>query len=360
MMPITPLPTLPVQLPVPPAAPVTLDFTTLLQSGAVPAPMTAPVPAQVSAPVPVLIENIAHQVQTSLPEPDAAQPDKAALPTEFDRAALPAPPSILAMLQPAPPVPAPVPTPTPAPDVPPSAPAGSPPISAPTTLPVPATPAIQSLPIQPDAPRPARAASVLPVLPVPLPTVESAPPADPTPQEASSSTPPVESALFDVLPAAPDPQPAPAAAPQARGTGADTQPQAPLDTTDPHWIARMADEIARTAGDDGRARFRLNPETLGSMEVTVRHTADGISVRFEVESEQTRALIAHVEHRLQAEARANGLRIADTQVDLASQQQQQRDGRERPTEQPLVAIRAGVATDSTQSADAPIASTRYA
>ncbi|WP_182466751.1 flagellar hook-length control protein FliK [Sphingomonas gilva] len=162
-----------------------------------------------------------------------------------------------------------------------------------------------------------------------------------------------------MLPAAPDPQPAPAVAPQSRAAGVDAQPQAPIDTADPRWIARLADEIARTAGDDGRARFRLNPEALGSMEVTVRHTAEGVSVRFEVESEQTRALIAHVEHRLQAEARANGLRIAETQVDLAGQHQQQ-GGRERPAEQPLVAIRAAVDTDPIQSGGETVASARYA
>jgi flagellar hook-length control protein FliK len=131
-----------------------------------------------------------------------------------------------------------------------------------------------------------------------------------------------------------------------------------VDTTDPRWIERMAQEIADIADGDGRARFRLNPETLGSMEVTVRHTAEGISVRFEVESEATRTLIAQVEQRLQSEARANGLRIADTQVDLADQNR--REGREPPAEQPLVAVRSAPSAESTATAQASPASARYA
>jgi flagellar hook-length control protein FliK len=187
-------------------------------------------------------------------------------------------------------------------------------------------------------------------------------------REAPSSPPPVEiqalvaDAITSEPPAAPDQPAAPlaqsvAAAPAQRTAQPDGL-QPPIDTTDPRWIDRMAQEIADLANGDGRARFRLNPETLGSMEITVRHTADGISVRFEADNESTRALLAHTEQRLQAEARANGLRIADTQVDLA-QQQNQRGGRERPAEQPLIAIRT-TSSETTTTAERAPASARYA
>jgi hypothetical protein len=229
-------------------------------------------------------------------------------------------------------------------------------------------PAAVALPVQPDVPRPARGTPVLPPLPASAPTAAPAPPAFPTMREAPSSPPPAEvqalvaDAITSEPPAAPDQPAAPlaqsvAAAPAQRTAQPDAlQPQ--IDTTDPRWIDRMAQEIADLANGDGRARFRLNPETLGSMEITVRHTADGISVRFEVDNESTRALLAHTEQRLQAEARANGLRIADTQVDLA-QQQNQRGGRERPAEQPLIAVRT-TSSETTTTAERAPASARYA
>lgn len=242
----------------------------------------------------------------------------------------------------------------------------APPVAA--TAPEGVAPAAIELPIQPDAPRPARGAPMLPPLPASAPTAAPAPPAFPTMREAPSSPPLVEiqamvaDAITSEPPAAPDQPAAPlaqsvAAAPAQRTAQPDAL-QPPIDTTDPRWIDRMAQEIADLANGDGRARFRLNPETLGSMEITVRHTADGISVRFEVDNESTRALLAHTEQRLQAEARANGLRIADTQVDLA-QQQNQRGGRERPAEQPLIAIRT-TSSETTTTAERAPASARYA
>lgn len=189
-------------------------------------------------------------------------------------------------------------------------------------------------------------------------------------REVPSSPPPAEvqalvaDAAAPEPPAAPDQPAAPLPQPQPVAL-APTQPsvmpdalQPPIDTTDPRWIERMAQEIADIADGDGRTSFRLNPETLGSMEVTVRHTPDGISVRFEVESESTRTLLAHAEQRLQAEARANGVRIADAQVDLADRGQ--REGRDRPAEQPLIAIRTGTTADSIPSAERTPASARYA
>ena len=445
MMPISALPTLPVSLPVLPAAPVALDFTALLQGG----PVTAPAPKLAEdEPLPAPVATL--DIETSeAPEPDAPP--------------LPAPPPILAMLHtpipPAPPAPAPsaeyvpadavavvdpaprgseqvqrsevealppqqvsvsVPQPerTPVIALPPAVPAPTAnivpsaatadlaPISTPVvrqnTVPspvpdephilaetprapvvavMPSTPPVVvaepkdvvlapvALPIQPDAPRPARAAPALPPLSASAPTAVPTPPASPTMREVPSSPPPVEAqalvadAATPESPAAPDqtaaPLPQPVAFAPAQRSAMPDAVQPPIDTTDPRWIERMAQEIADIADGDGRTRFRLNPETLGSMEVTVRHTADGISVRFEVDSESTRTLLAHAEQRLQAEARANGLRIADTQVDLA-QQQNQREGRERPAEQPLIAIRTGQTADSTPSAERTPASARYA
>lgn len=85
------------------------------------------------------------------------------------------------------------------------------------------------------------------------------------------------------------------------------------------WLDRLARDIAASADKDGRMRFQLNPERLGSLHVEIAPGANGASVRFTAESEAARALIADAQPQLVAEARAQGMRIADTQVDLSNQ-----------------------------------------
>ena len=448
---ISALSTLPMPLPVLPAAPVVLDFAALLQGGPVAAPTPTPELAQ-DEPLPASVAalDIEAPEVSETPESDAqplpAPPPILAMlhtpvpPAPPAPSAEPAPAEAIAVVDPAPrereqaqrfqfdalpseqvPIPAPHPEQAPVSAPPPAAPpiatmqtenivssattvdrapistpavrrntapspvsdeshrlAGAP--RAPVVVVMPPTPPVLvaepkdivlapvALPIQPDAPRPPRGAPALPPLSALAPIAEPIPPPSPTMREVPSSPPPVEvralvaDAATPEPPAVPDqpaaPLPQPVAFAPAQRPAMPDAIQPPIDTTDPRWIERMAQEIADIADGDGRTRFRLNPETLGSMEVTVRHTPDGISVRFEVDSESTRTLLAHAEQRLQAEARVNGLRIADTQVDLADHGQ--REGRERPAEQPLIAIRAGQTADSTPSAERTPASARYA
>ncbi|TVV73173.1 flagellar hook-length control protein FliK [Sphingomonas solaris] len=83
------------------------------------------------------------------------------------------------------------------------------------------------------------------------------------------------------------------------------------------WLDRLAHDIAASADRDQKMRFQLNPERLGSLQVEIAGGSDGASVRFTADSEAARALIADAQPRLVAEARAQGMRIADTQVDLS-------------------------------------------
>lgn len=338
-----------VMLPIQPDAPRAFVLPVLSAPApiATPTPPVSPTMLEESSLPPLIKPVIA--VETAMPD----------LPMSPDKPAPPLPPSAI-IAAPAPSVAVEAPQPQPLQRAQPAPVPAMEPALVPVLAPV-------ALPIQPDAPRPARATPALPPLSASAPTAAPAPPASPTMREVPPSPPPVEvqalvadaatlqSPAAPDQPAAPLPQLQPVATAPVQRTDA---PQPPIDTTDPRWIERMAQEIAEIADGDGRTRFRLNPETLGSMEVSVRHTPDGISVRFEVESEATRTLLAHAEHRLQAEARAHGLRIADAQVDLADRGQ--RDGRERPAEQPLIAIRTGPTADSTPSAERIPASARYA
>jgi flagellar hook-length control protein FliK len=82
-------------------------------------------------------------------------------------------------------------------------------------------------------------------------------------------------------------------------------------------------------------RFRLNPETLGTLNVELSQGAQGASVRLTAETEAARAIIAEAQPRLIAEARAQGVRIAEAHVDLGggggASGQSRRHGEETPT-----------------------------
>ena len=100
------------------------------------------------------------------------------------------------------------------------------------------------------------------------------------------------------------------------------------------WLDQLAKDIARTGGD-GQLRFRLNPEHLGSLHVELTQGAAGASVRLTADTEAARTIIADARPQLIAEARAQGVRIAEAHVDLGSGSQSQagqgqRDGRELP------------------------------
>lgn len=102
------------------------------------------------------------------------------------------------------------------------------------------------------------------------------------------------------------------------------------------WLDQLAKDIARTAASDGPLRFRLHPEHLGSLHVEMAQNAAGASVRFTVETEAARTALVDAQPRLIAEARAQGLRVAESHVDLGSQggQPQSQTGQRDPRQQP--------------------------
>lgn len=84
------------------------------------------------------------------------------------------------------------------------------------------------------------------------------------------------------------------------------------------WLDQLAKDIARAGSADGHLRFKLNPENLGSLHVEMSHGHAGASVRLIADTEAARAMLADAQPRLIAEARAQGVRIAETHVDLGS------------------------------------------
>jgi flagellar hook-length control protein FliK len=98
------------------------------------------------------------------------------------------------------------------------------------------------------------------------------------------------------------------------------------------WLDDLARDIARTASGEGKLNFRLNPEHLGSLKVELTPDRGGTAVRLTADTEAARAIIADAQPRLIAEARAQGLRISETHVDLSHQQGGQQRQAERGEE----------------------------
>ena len=89
------------------------------------------------------------------------------------------------------------------------------------------------------------------------------------------------------------------------------------------WLDQLAKDIARSAGKEGGLRFRLHPEHLGSLHIEMTQGAAGASIRMTADTEAARAIIADAQPKLIAEARANGLKVAESHVDLGSNGGQQ-------------------------------------
>mgnify|MGYP001005140238 CR=1 FL=1 len=174
---------------------------------------------------------------------------------------------------------------------------------------------------------------------------------DPTSQPAAVQDPAAVTMARTTAAATPMPMPSP--------TDSIAERQLDLASSN-EWLDRLASDIARSAGDEGQMRFRLNPSTLGHMTVELRQTDRGTAIHIAAETEAARVIIAEAQPRLVAEARAQGVRVADTQVSLshhgggeaAGQQQQQQRQAQAGTPQPIIRT-AGQAANSSIQQDQP-------
>jgi len=113
-----------------------------------------------------------------------------------------------------------------------------------------------------------------------------------------------------------------ASAPTATATLADQTVDRQLDLArETQWLDRLARDIGQAATQQGNLKFQLNPEHLGSLQVEITNSAAGASIRMTTDREQARDIIADAQPRLLAEVRAQGLRVAESHVDLNNQQQ---------------------------------------
>jgi len=176
------------------------------------------------------------------------------------------------------------------------------------------------------------------------------PPADATPQTADNATPPAAEGTADqtdaaataalASPAGAAPAPVPIVTPEqpmigaasgqtSRVTDAGDGTTAGLDDVltrqidverDSQWLDRLARDITQAAGQQGPLKFQLNPHNLGTLAIEIANDAGGTAIRFTADNDEARAIIADAQPRLIAEVRAQGLRVAETHVDVNQQQ----------------------------------------
>ncbi|UAK26030.1 flagellar hook-length control protein FliK [Sphingomonas nostoxanthinifaciens] len=92
---------------------------------------------------------------------------------------------------------------------------------------------------------------------------------------------------------------------------------------DGQWLDQLTKDIVGSAGTGKDLNFKLSPAHLGALAVTISQGSDGAAVRMTTDSADTRNLLVDAQPKLVAEARAQGLKISETHVDLNRPQQQQ-------------------------------------
>jgi len=132
---------------------------------------------------------------------------------------------------------------------------------------------------------------------------------------------------------------------------------------DSAWLDRLARDISRAASDDSPLRFRLHPQTLGSLQVELQQGDRGTAVRMTVDTEAARQILTDAQPRLTAEARAQGVRIAETHVDLSGSGRQAPGDQRRQDEArqtPLIRTARGADATGSTRASARARHDRYA
>lgn len=207
------------------------------------------------------------------------------------------------------------------------------PAAAPSpAVPSPATPSPATIAAPP--PNSTQPAMAMPAAPV-LPAGADASKEDAKPGHVASSK--DDGTIADIAPLAKADTPMPAFPLPATDATADgaaksaatgmTQPgHAELSVTrhldmlkDTQWLDTLAHDIGQAAAQNGHLKFQLNPEHLGSLAIEITNGAAGASIRMTTDNDNARAIIADAQPRLIAEVRAQGLRVADSHVDLGSQ-----------------------------------------
>lgn len=129
---------------------------------------------------------------------------------------------------------------------------------------------------------------------------------------------------------------------------------------DLHQLDALVRDIAAVSGTSGRAAFRLTADQLGPMEVRLHTSEAGVAVTIRTHDETSRTTVTQAQQQLTEDMRANGLKVAATNVMLggggADRQRQDRPSAPAPR---LIEVAASEREQSLSS-DEPRPDGRYA
>jgi flagellar hook-length control protein FliK len=87
-----------------------------------------------------------------------------------------------------------------------------------------------------------------------------------------------------------------------------------LDLSNRDWTARLSQEIVAAQRSDGELAFRLTPQHLGTLEIGLTETAQGVIVELQASKEEAAQIIARDETRLVEELRQRGVPVAEVSL----------------------------------------------
>jgi len=119
-------------------------------------------------------------------------------------------------------------------------------------------------------------------------------------------------------------------------------------------------DIASLSGASGRAAFRLTADQLGPLDVRLHSSDAGVAVTIRTHDDQSRATVAQAQHQLSDDMRANGLKVAATNVMLGGGGAD-RQRHDRPQEPAVLPIEAAPPeAEQSSSSNEPRPDGRYA
>jgi flagellar hook-length control protein FliK len=85
-------------------------------------------------------------------------------------------------------------------------------------------------------------------------------------------------------------------------------------TASDRWLSDLASEVASFSEPQGKLIFRLSPESLGQLEVSVSRREDGVSVEIEAGSEEAQSVLSSNLPKLEQELRGKLRGSVETQI----------------------------------------------
>ncbi|MEY3657757.1 MAG: hypothetical protein RL425_518 [Pseudomonadota bacterium] len=151
-----------------------------------------------------------------------------------------------------------------------------------------------------------------------------------------------------VLPGIAAPADRPITAPQANVLLAQTS-AAPLELSpDLAFLDRLSAEISDMAREGGKLHFRLTPAHLGKLDIAVEALGDTVSVHMQTQSPEAKSILTDAQSGLTQDLAARGLRLTETTVSLAGDDNLPRRN------QPLPEMMVETETPSEADAGSPI------